>query len=86
MGARMVGRGDVREASYLASEFTSFCIANDRLPNADEAAGFSTRLSFVDVRDNRYTYKCGLYGSDHLIVERDANQRFQFFVRGNSSN
>ena len=86
VGAQMVGRGDVREASYLASEFTSFCIANDRLPTDDEAAGFSTRLKFVNVRDHRYTYQCGLYGRDHLILERDKNGRFQFIVHGNASN
>ncbi len=84
--AQMVGRGDVREASYLASEFTAFCITNDRLPNADEAASFSTRLRFVDVRDGSYTYQCGLHGRDHLILERDKNGRFQFIVHGNASN
>lgn len=78
--AWMVGRQDVREASYLASEFTSFCLTNDRLPNADEAAGFSSRLAFVEVRDAHYTYRFGRHGRDRLILNRDANQRFQFTV------
>ena len=86
MGAQMVGRGDVREAGYLASEFTAFCLTNDRLPTSDEAASFSTRLTFISASDDRYTYKCGLYGRDHLIIERDDNDRFQFWVHGNASN
>ena len=85
-GAQAVGRGNVREASYLASEFTSFCIENDRLPTADEAAVFSTRLCFVNIRDNRYTFRCGLYARDHLILERHKNGSFQLTVHGNASN
>ena len=85
-GAQAVGRGNVREASYLASEFTSFCIENDRLPTADEAAVFSTRLCFVNIRDNRYTFRCGLYARDHLILERHKNGSFEFTVHGNASN
>ena len=86
MGAQMVGRGDVREASYLVSEFTAFCITNDRLPTAGEAASFHTRLTFVEAGDDQYIYKCGLYGRDHFIIERDANDRFQFSVHGDASN
>ena len=81
----MVSRGDLREASYLVSGFTEFCITNDRLPTTKEAASFHTRLIFVGAEDDRYTYKCGLYARDHFVVERDDNDRFQFWVHGGAS-
>ncbi len=80
LGAQMVGRGDVREASYLASEFTAFCIQNNRLPTAVEASGFSTRLVFVELRNGQYLYKCGHFARDSLTIERDIHGRFQFWV------
>ncbi len=84
LGAQTVARGNVREASYLASGFTAFCIENNRLPTADEASGFSTRLAFVELRDAQYVYKCGIYSRDSLVIERDAKGRFQFRVGGNA--
>ena len=86
LGEQMVSRGDLREASYLVSEFTEFSITNDRLPTPAEASSFRTRLMFVGAGDDRYTYKCGLYGRDHFIIERDGNDRFQFWVHVGPSN
>ncbi len=84
LGALMVGRGDVREACYLASAFTDFCRDNHRTPNREEAADLGVRLTFIGMRDGGYVYQCGLYGRDELFIERDGNGRFQFLVSGNS--
>ena len=82
LSEQMVARGDVREASYLASDFTAFCLENDRLPTPDEASGFLTRLAFAEVRGGQYVYRCGINARDSLVIERDAQGRFQFMVSG----
>ncbi len=83
-GSQMTARGDVREASYLAVDFADFCRVNHRLPSASEEANFSTRLMFVELRDQQYIYKCGLFGRDSLVVESFNNGALQFRVQGTS--
>jgi hypothetical protein len=83
-GSLIVARGDIREASYLASDFTAFFIAQNRLPTESEAVAFRTRLKFEKLDGLLYKYRCGYYGRDLLIIERDANGKFQFWVHGES--
>lgn len=82
LSMQVVGRGDVREASYLASDFTRFVIQHDRLPTSDEASGFLSRLSLAEVRGKQYVYKCGLKNCDTLVIERDDSGDLQFIVGG----
>ena len=76
----MISRGDLKEGCDLASEFTAFCINNERLPDESEASMFATRLHFLRIEDGRYLYECGLYGNDELSIFPVPMGRFQFIV------
>lgn len=83
-GSVAASRGNIREASFLAAEFTGFVRESGRLPTREEAQKFATRLPLIEVRDGVYVYRCRHRGQDALLIQRAGDGRFQFSVKGDA--